>query len=329
MENKLVYSSSPHIKAQRTTRKIMADVCVALIPAAIMGIIYFGFYAALLIALAVIFAVLGEYVYLLIAGKSFREITAQFDFSSVVTGLLIGLTIGTNYPWYAPVFGSLFAVVAVKMLFGGTGKNVVNPAITGRIFMFISFQWAVGAWLLPNIGSISGTVATTSATAVVNVSQSIVPELSVLDMFLGTGMQGCIGETCKIALIIGGVFLAVKGIINICYPAIYVALTGLTTVIIGGFDFSLFLPAILSGGLMLGAIFMATDYTTTPNTSVGNVIYFSALGILTAVLRYATKMETVSFAILLMNLTVPLIDKFVINKPFGYKKPQKAQEERK
>ena len=325
MENKLVYSSSPHIKAQRTTRRIMTDVCIALLPATIVGIVYFGLYALLIVALAVISAVVGEYVYLLAAGKSFKEITRGFDCSSVITGLLIGLTIGTNYPFYAPIFGSLFAVIAVKMLFGGTGKNIVNPAIAGRVFMFISFQWAVGAWLTPNIGSIYGEKVATSATAVVSVSNGVVPNLSVLDMLLGTGMQGCIGETCKIALLLGGIYLAARRVINIVYPLIFIALAGLTTVVIYGFDFALFLPSILSGGLILGAIFMATDYTTSPNTRAGNIIYFACLGILTAVLRYATKMETVSFAILLMNLTVPLIDKFIINKPFGYKRQKKTK----
>ena len=144
MENNLIYSSSPHIKAKRTTRNIMIDVCIALIPATVMGMIYFGAYALLLVALAVVSAVFGEYLYLLIMKKPFREITREFDFSSVVSGMLIGLTIGTNYPWYSPVFGSLFAVIVVKMLFGGTGKNVVNPAIAGRVFMFISFQWEIG-----------------------------------------------------------------------------------------------------------------------------------------------------------------------------------------
>ena len=328
MENNLVYSSSPHIKAPRTTRGIMIDVCIALLPATLVGIVYFGLYAALLIALAVLSAVAGEFIYLLIAKKPLCEIVRNFDFSSVVTGLLIGLTIGTNYPVYAPVFGSLFAVIAVKMLFGGTGKNVVNPAVTGRVFMFISFQWAVGGWALPNIGSIYGNTVVTSATAVPTVAGGLIPDIPLLDMLLGTGMQGCIGETCKIALIIGGVFLAARRIINISYPLLYIAFAGLTTVAIGGFDFALFLPAILSGGLMLGAIFMATDYVTTPNTKLGNLIYFIALGILTAVLRYATKMEAVSFAILLMNLTVPLIDKFVIQKPFGHFKVKKAKGEK-
>ena len=324
MANNLVYSSSPHIKSPRTTKRIMTDVCIALLPATVMGVIYFGLYALLLVALAVFFAIAGEFIYLLIAGKSFSEIIKQFDMSSTVTGLLIGLSVGTNYPWYTPIFGSLFAVIVVKMLFGGTGKNVVNPAVTGRIFIFISFQWAVGAWVIPSIGSIYGVTPVTSATAVVTVSEHAVPELSVLDMLLGTGIQGCIGETCKLALLAGGIYLAVKGIINIIYPLICIACAGLTAVIIGA-DFALFLPAILSGGLILGAFFMATDYTTSPNTLIGNIVYFAALGILISVLRYATNMETVSFAIVLMNLTVPLIDKFIVQKPFGYVKPQKAK----
>ena len=324
MANNLVYSSSPHIKSPRTTKRIMTDVCIALLPATVMGVIYFGLYALLLVALAVFFAIAGEFIYLLIAGKSFSEIIKQFDMSSTVTGLLIGLSVGTNYPWYTPIFGSLFAVIVVKMLFGGTGKNVVNPAVTGRIFIFISFQWAVGAWVIPSIGSIYGVTPVTSATAVVTVSEHAVPELSVLDMLLGTGIQGCIGETCKLALLAVGIYLAVKGIINIIYPLICIACAGLTAVIIGA-DFALFLPAILSGGLILGAFFMATDYTTSPNTLIGNIVYFAALGILISVLRYATNMETVSFAIVLMNLTVPLIDKFIVQKPFGYVKPQKAK----
>ncbi len=317
MDDLLTYSPSPHLKSNRTTKRIMIDVCIALCPAAIMGIVYFGFTAFLYIFIAAASAVLSEFVFLLIAKKPLKEILKQFDYSSLVTGLLIGLTVGTNYPWYAPVFGSIFAVTAVKMLFGGTGKNVVNPAITGRIFIFISFQAALGPWILPCIGSITGADVSSSATALESITTGVMPEgLSVWDLLLGTGLYGCIGETCKIAIIIGGIYLAVRGIINFGYPVIFVAVTGLVSSLLYG-DFNMFLPTILSGGLMLAAFFMATDYVTTPNTVWGNIIYFCSLGILTAILRYATKMETVSFCILLMNLTVPLIDKFIVNKTFG------------
>lgn len=321
----LVYSPSPHIKTARTTKKIMIDVCIALLPAVVAGVVYFGAKALLLIALSVFSAIASEFVYYLIEKKSFKQIAREFDFTSCVTGLLLGLTIGTNYPWYSVILGAVFSVVVVKLIFGGTGKNLVNPAIAGRIFIFMSFQSVVGKWLLPNIGSISGGGVETGATIIESIMKGAIPDLSNLDLLLGTGLPGCIGETCKIALIIGGIYLVVKKVINPVYPVIYVGVTGLFAVALKGFDFSFFLPSILSGGLIIGAIFMATDYTTTPNTTIGNVIYFICLGLLTAGLREATDMEVTSFAILLMNLLVPLFDKFIINKPFGYKKVKKTQ----
>lgn len=323
----LITSSSPHVKTTKTTKQIMIDVCIALIPAVVMGIVLFGGMAALIVALALISAIASEFVYLLIAGKKINQIIREFDFTSCVTGLLVGLSIGVNYPWYSPVFGSMFAIIAVKMLFGGTGKNLVNPAVTGRIFIFMSFQSVVGPWVLPTISSIFGTSVETGATIMEGLTKGTLPNISNLDLLLGTSVAGCIGETCKIALILGGIYLAIRGIINIGYPIIYIAVTGLFTVALNNFNFEFFLPSILSGGLILGAIFMATDYTTTPNTRLGNIIYFIALGLVTAGLRTATGMEVVSFAILLMNLFVPLIDRFILPKPFGYKKQKKAKGE--
>ncbi|MBQ9514421.1 MAG: RnfABCDGE type electron transport complex subunit D [Clostridia bacterium] len=323
----LLFSSSPHVKSPKTTKWIMLNVCIALLPSLIFGIIYFGLKALLLVAVSVLSAVVSEFIYLFITGKKFDEIVKQFDYSSCVTGLLIGLTIGTNYPIYAPIFGSAFAIIVVKMLFGGTGKNIVNPAIVGRIFIFISFQTVITAYLSPNIASISGKTLDTSATALAGLlgqdGVQIFPNLSNWDLFLGTGLSGCIGETCKLAILIGAVYLACVGILNILYPIIYVIVCGLFTVLLNGFDFAFFLPSILSGGLMIGAFFMATDYVTTPNTKIANYIYFFILGLLTAGLRQATHMEVVSFAILLMNLTVPIIDKFIYHRPFGYYKPKK------
>ncbi|MBR2498561.1 MAG: RnfABCDGE type electron transport complex subunit D [Clostridia bacterium] len=324
----LKFSSSPHVKSPKTTRQIMIHVCIALMPAVIMGIVLFGGMAALILSLSLVSAVASEFVYLLICKKSFRQIAREFDFTSCVTGLLVGMSIGVNYPWYAPIFGSVFAIIVVKMIFGGTGKNLVNPAVTGRIFIFMSFQAMVGAWVIPNINSITGGQINSGATilgGLLDAKNPTFPTLSNWDLLLGTGLAGCIGETCKLALILGGIYLAVLGIINIGYPVIYVAVTGLFTVALNGFNFGYFLPAILSGGLMLGAIFMATDYTTTPNTTLGNIIYFVMLGLITAGLRQATHMEVVSFAILFMNLFVPLIDKFVLPNPFGYKKIKKAK----
>lgn len=318
-QNLLTYSPSPHIKSPKTTKWIMINVCIALMPALIMGIVYFGLSALLIVVLSLVGAVGSEFIYYLICGKKFRDIVKAFDYSSCVTGLLVGMVIGTNYPLYAPVLGSAFAIVVVKLIFGGTGKNLVNPAIVGRIFIFMSFQSVVGEWLAPSIGSISGGVLSTSPTTLVNIlDNQILPSLSNWDLLLGTGLSGCIGETCKLALLVGAIYLAIIKVIDIRLPIIYVGITGLFTVCLNGFDFAYFLPSILSGGLIIGAFFMATDYVTTPNTKLGNYIYFIALGLLTAGLRQATGMETVSFAILLMNITVPLIDKFVINKPFGH-----------
>ena len=325
MDNEaLYYSPSPHIRSPKTTKWIMINVCIALIPTMIMGIIFFGLYALLLVLLSVVSAAAAEIVFYLILKKPIREIIKDFDFSSCVTGLLIGLTVGTNYPWYTPVFGSVFAVVAVKLLFGGTGKNIANPAIVGRIFIFISFQSVMGEWLAPSISSISGGTLSTGATTIVNlIDKKMLPSLSNWDLFLGTGLTGCIGETCKVAILVGAIYLAALKIIDIKLPIIYVGVAGLMTVALNGFDFAFFLPSVLSGGLMLGAFFMATDYVTTPNTKLGNYLYFFLLGVLTAGLRQATQMETVSFAILLMNLLVPLFDKIILHKPFGCVKKTK------
>ncbi len=323
-EKLYTFSSSPHVKAPTTTKGVMINVCIALLPAVIAGIVFFGLNAFLLLFLSVFGAVASEFIYLLIAGKKFREIAKQFDFTSCVTGLLIGLSIGSQTPLYVPILASAFAIIVVKMIFGGTGKNLVNPAVAGRIFAFMSFTTIMAnGWLAPASGEpITGATVLTGILGGADVSS-----LSALDLFLGINLAGCIGETCKLALILGGIYLAIRGIINIGYPIIYIAVTGLFTVALNGFNFSYFLPSILSGGLMLGAIFMATDYTTSPNTTLGNVIYFIALGLVTAGLRQATGIEVVSFVILLMNLFVPLIDKFVINRPFGFVKQKKVKGE--
>ncbi len=320
-ENKklLRYSPSPHVKAPRSTRWIMINVCIALLPSSICGIVYFGYKAALLLALSVLSAVLSEFLYLIIVNKTPREFFKGFDFTSVVTGMLLAMSLGTNYPLYAPVIGSAFSIIVVKMLFGGTGKNIVNPAVTGRIFVFISFQSVLTAWIIP--GSLE---AVTGSTVLVDILENGVLPNNVLDLLLGRGIPGCLGETCKAALIAGAIYLAVMGVINIGLPLITIVSCGLFTVCLNGFNFNYYLPSILSGGLILGAFFMATDYTTTPNTKLGNVIYFLILGLLIAGLRQATEMETTSFAILLMNLFVPLMDKFILPRPFGYKKKKKG-----
>ncbi len=330
MQNKtLTLSHSPHVKANSTTRRIMIDVCIALLPAVIMGIVYFGLNAFLIILCSVISAVASEFIYLLLCKKPFKQIAKEFDFTSMVTGLLVALVMGSQSPLYAPVLASAFAIIVVKMIFGGTGKNLVNPAVTGRIFAFMSFTAIMSSgWALPSIQSIFGgqSIASTGATILTDMLRGDgALSMHPVDLFLGTGLVGCIGETCKLALLVGAIYLAIRKVINIIYPLIYIAVVGLFTVALSG-TFNVFLPSILTGGLFLGAFFMATDYTTTPNTTLGNIIYFVALGLVTAGLRLATQMEVVSFAILLMNLFVPMIDKFIIPRPFGFKKTKKKKE---
>lgn len=334
---KLVYSGSPHIKNKRTTKSIMLDVCIALIPAIIASIVYFGWKSLAIIAIAACSCILSEVVYKLALKTDAKTILNEFDFTSLVTGLLLGLNmppIELKY-WYIPFISGIFAIVVVKMLFGGTGCNIVNPAIAGRVFAIMSFTIVMTqSYVLPNIealgGAITGASVTTGATPLTEMLNTGSIEalsnlgLTNLDLLLGTGVAGCIGETCKIALILGGIYLCIRKVINPLYPIIYIVVTGLFSVALNGFDMAVFLPTVLSGGLILGGIFMATDYVTTPTSFVGNVVYFVMLGLITAGLRYACQMEVVSFAILLCNLVVPLIDKFIFPKPFGFVKKDKG-----
>ncbi len=359
-----VYSSSPHIKSPRTTRRIMIDVCIALLPACIAGCILMGtaspatpelgWMSFMHLAICCITAVASEWIYLLCCKKSFKQIINEFDFTSLVTGLLIGMNLYPTSKWYVGIFASIFAIVVVKMLFGGTGKNLVNPAIAGRIFAFIAFGAAFGGvmgymgpgdktWALDSPIGNGGSVTAGATPLQTLFNADYTSTLTNLDLFLGTGVAGCIGETCKLALIVGGIYLVIRGVLNFRWPLVYIATTGVVSVIIAWIDnvqalpnvnsvmigeafkdaIGIFLPSILSGGLILGAIFMATDYVTTPNTKLGNYIYFVLLGVLTAVLRKAVRGEAVSFAILLMNILVPLFDLVFRRRPFGYVKPQK------
>lgn len=324
---KLIISNTPHVRAKGSTKRIMIDVMLALVPALVMGCVYFGLYALLVVVLALFSAVASEIVYRLIVKEKFKDILHNFDFTSAVTGLLLGLNLPPSCPWYVPILGGVFAVVVVKMLFGGTGKNFVNPAIAARVFLLISFAEAMTTWGQPNIGAINPlqnapTDVSTGATVLGSLFKGDVT-MSNVDLLLGTGLAtGAIGETCKVALIVGYLYLVIRRVIDFKYPLIYIGIAGLIEVMMQG-SFSVFLPSILSGGLMLGAIFMATDYVTTPNTTLGNVIYFVLLGVVTGLLRHVKGAEVVSYCILLMNFIVPLIDRFIVPKPFGYQKPEK------
>lgn len=328
----MIVSVAPHVKTSRTTKRIMLDVLISLLPATVAGIVYFGWQAFVICLIGVASAVLTEFVWYILAQKIWKngknvlkDFIRQFDFTSCITGLLLSLTLPASISgWYMPLLGAVFAVGVVKMLFGGTGKNIVNPAIAGRIFLFISFT-AVTVYSLPAFGPlVNNGVLTTGPTQLNNLLHGKAT-LSPADLFLGTGVAGCIGETCKLALLIGFIYLIVRGVVKWYLPLLLIASEGLFAVALEGFDFSVFLPSILSGGLMLAGIFMATDYVTTPKSRIGNIVYFIALGLLTAGLRKTTGIEVISFCILFMNFLVFLIDLLFKVRPFGYRRERKQK----
>ena len=332
----LIVSPAPHIKTRRTTRTIMLDVLIALLPASAAGIVFFGWEAAVFIAISLAGAFLTELVWYLIQHKVWtdsgilKDFFRQFDFTSLVTGLLLALCLPAQIEaWYMPLLGSIFAVGVAKMLFGGTGKNIVNPALAGRIMLFISFT-AMTMYPAANFGPIATDAANFDPSAGSTQLGNFLsgqPMLSALDLFLGTGVAGCIGETCKLALLVGYLYLCVRGVIKWYLPLLYIVTTGLFAMALeGGFGINLFAEAIFSGGLFLGAIFMATDYVTTPKTTLGNIIYFIALGLFTAGLRTAVGIEVVSFAIFLMNFVVFLLDLVIRSRPFGSVKTRRAKQ---
>lgn len=340
MDNSIVISTPPHVKSRRTTKGIMLDVIIALIPAAVMGIVFFRLDAFIIELTAVLAAVATEFVYFFIKNKGFsRQAGAvckkwwkQFDYTSIVTGLILALILPSTVKWYEVLIGAVFAIAIVKMVFGGTGKNLVNPAATGRIFMFLSFSLTV--YTACKIDPVnSGSELFTGATHLSGylLEGDAAGKMNWLDLFLGTGVAGCIGETCKAALLLGYIYLVVRKVIKWWQPLLYIVVASFLSVCFAAigskqFEIGLFLDYMLSGGLMFGAIFMATDYVTSPKGVYGQIVYYIALGVLTALLRYLTKIEVVSFAIMLMNLLVPMIDTYIVRKPFGYKRVKKQKE---
>lgn len=290
---------SPHIHSGKSTSGIMRDVLISLLPAAIAGTVIFGWRALLVIAVCVITSVGFEAIFNLIVKK---EQTIG-DLSAAVTGLLLALNLPSDIPLWQCVVGSLFAIIIVKCLFGGIGSNLVNPAITARVFMLVAF----GSMALPSfpVDSVS------SATPL---SAETMP--SLLDLFLGNH-GGAIGETCTVALLVGGVYLLVRRVISWHIPVVFIATVFIFSLFMEGFDAVSALSLIMSGGVFIGAIFMATDYTTSPYTPWGKVIFAVGAGLLTCLIRYfGTYPEGVSFAILFMNILNPYICKWTRRKVF-------------
>lgn len=321
---KLTLSGSPHIRKESSTSQIMIEVCVALLPACVAGVIWFGLSALYVLAIAALAAILSELLYGVVFNrKKLSAAVEEFDCTSLVTGMLIGMNMPANIEWYIPIMASVFAIMVVKMLFGGTGKNFVNPAVAGRLFVFMSFMTSMNNLCYPISNEVLVAIKSSATPLSVFLETGALQEYNLLDMFIGR-VPGTLGETSTLALLLGGVYLSVRRIIDFKLPLIYIGVTGLTACAICG-TFDAFLPSILGGGLMLGAIFMATDYVTTPSTQLGNIIYFISLGLLTAILRYYKGAEVVSYVIMLMNLTVPLFDKYVVKKPFGSRRIKAKQ----
>ncbi len=341
MDNSIVISTPPHVKSKRTTKNIMIDVLIALLPAAVMGIVYFRLNAFVIELTAVLAAVATEFVYFFIKNKGFSKQAGevckkwwkQFDYTSAVTGLILALILPSTVKWYEVLIGAIFSIALVKMVFGGTGKNLVNPAATGRIFMFLSFSLtAFTACAIKPISADSQLfTGATHLSGWLLETENPAGQMSWLDLFLGTGVAGSIGETCKAALLLGYIYLVVRKVIKWWQPLLFIVVACFLSVCFAAmgsktFDIKLFLDYMLSGGLLFAAIFMATDYVTSPKGVYGQIVYYVALGVLTALLRYLTKIEVVSFVIMIMNLLVPLIDTYIVRKPFGYKKVKKQKE---
>lgn len=300
MNTQLTLSVSPHIHSGRSTRRIMLDVLIALLPATAAGAIIFGLRSLLVVAVTVAACVGFEALFNLAAKKPIPV----GDLSAAVTGLLLALNLPANIPLWQCVIGALFAMVVVKGLFGGLGANPVNPAITARVFMLVAFGAMAQAAFPVDAVSSATPLASEEAT-------------SLMDLFLGNH-GGAIGETCAAALLLGGIYLIVRRIITWHIPVAFIGTVFLTSFLMEGMDPVAGLAAVLSGGLLIGAIFMATDYVTSPATPWGKIIFGLGAGLITFLIRYfGVYPEGVSFAILFMNIITPYISSWTKHKVFG------------
>ena len=318
----LTISSSPHVHSPNSTRRLMFDVCLALVPALIAAIWYFGWRCLTVVMVSVAACVFFEWTY----RKIMKKENACADLSAVVTGILLAFVCPPTIPYWVVILGALFAIVLVKQLFGGIGQNIVNPALAARAFLF-SWPLFMNTWIRsgvhpavfsnPTSAALDGL---TAATPLASMSAGKLPAEDALDLFLGqTG--GCIGEVCAAALLLGGVYLLLRRVITLRIPLSYlgtVAVLAFTFPLGGANRLDWMLCQLLSGGLMLGALFMATDYTTSPVTHAGQIAYGVGCGVLTLLFRYfGSYPEGVTYAILIMNCCVGFFDKMGIPKRFG------------
>lgn len=303
--SKLTIQISPHISDKTTTQRIMLDVIIALLPTAAAAVVLFGARAALVLMVCVTTSVLSEWVFERICK---RQSTIS-DLSAVVTGMLLAFNLPADIPIWQAVFGSIAAIIVVKQLFGGIGKNFANPAITARIIMLISFTGTMSRYAMPIIYD-----TISSATPLAILSGKATEELpSITRMLMGI-RGGALGETCAVTLILGGIYLLVRKVISWHTPVAFIGTVFVFTLLLGQDP----VYHVLSGGLLLGAIFMATDYATTPYTKAGKLVFGIGCGIITVAIRvWGSYPEGVSFSILLMNILTPYINKLTKTKPFG------------
>ncbi len=303
---KLFVSSSPHLRSKKTTTGVMLDVIIALVPSLVAAVVYFGFNALLLAFICVATSVLTEYI----CRKVMKRKNTITDLSAAVTGLLLALNLPVGINPFIAVFGCIVAIVVVKQMFGGIGYNFVNPALAARVVLLVSFPTAMTTWT--NTRFMETVDGVTSATPLALEEGAF----SYLDLFLGN-VGGSMGEICTLAILIGGIYLVVRKVISPIIPVVYLGTAAVMSLCLGLDP----LYQLMSGGIMLGAVFMATDYVTSPITKWGKVIFGVGLGVLTMLIRtYSNLPEGVSFAILLMNILVPHIENLTKPRAFGEKR---------
>lgn len=304
--DRLTVSSSPHIRHEDSSKGIMFDVIISLLPLTVAACIMYGWYALLLTAVTVVAAVISEYV----CCKVMKRKNSIYDLSAVVTGLILALNLPPHLPIWMAVIGSVIAIVVVKMMFGGIGHNFANPAMTARIALLVSFPSAMTAWVVPK-----GAEVITGATDATSMATPLTTDgYSYTDLFMGR-IPGSLGETFKFLIVLAFLYLVIRRVISPVIPLVTVGTVALMSVIFGLDP----LYMILSGGLLFGAVFMATDYVTSPINWKGHIIYGVGIGALTFLIRrFGYLPEGVSYAILLMNLFVPYINRITAPKPFGW-----------
>lgn len=302
MSKLLNVSASPHVRSSETTKSIMADVCIAMLPATAFGVFQFGIHALLVLIVTVAACVLSEYVF----QKMMKLPLTVSDLSAVVTGMILALNMPANIPLWIPALGGVFAIIVVKQLYGGIGQNFMNPALAGRCFLLISFAGKMSDFTMDGW---------TGATPLAQLKAG--ETVDVAAMFIGK-IPGTIGEVSVIALLIGGIYLVVKKVISLRIPVTYILTVAVFAFIFGRQDMNYVLAHICGGGLVFGAFFMATDYVTSPITPKGQIVFGILLGILTGLFRiFGGSAEGVSYAIIISNLVVPLIERFTLPTAFG------------